>query len=197
MESKFTKIKSLHAFPIQERIMVVKYLCNQCNYKSLSPVNIKNHKLLSHQVTVNIKHVSEYKCSKCGIEFLTNDSLKEHMIDEHIPCFICGVEYASKQLQDQHFIFSHQNLILLCDECDYPCLTQTKLNIHLETMHNAILFSCISCKFKSTKTENFLTHRAQIHKVIENKCDFCFKNFRSRVDLKTHLSLYQYFSKDE
>ena len=110
------------------------FKCERCEFSGQKKI-MEEH-LMS-------KHTEQYPCQMCGIIFVNDNSLKDHIIAEHtspphvvpFPCGKCGLVLATFPLLQDHMNSHHNQGIVKCRFCDLTAETEDSLEEHILQNH--------------------------------------------------------------
>ena len=123
------------------------------------------------QTHIKNKHSSwkNKKCTKCGLQLMSQEELREHI----------RIEHPAKETEYN------------CEKCPYQATSQEELNKHFQSAHTMDPERfCNECKFQ-TKTNSELTaHKISKHPSKDNiRCRVCGETFLSKPKLMEHRKL--------
>ena len=157
----------------------------------------------------NVTQKRRFHCKQCDKSFTVKQSLKRHIMTEHIglkvPCPKCDEKFKQKVHMKRHLLIKHGNAgKWVCDsyKCDFNeengtvsylrCKLQFKrseaLKRHKEVNHEiGNQYECKICD-KNFSYKHSLIEHSNIHKGKKpHKCNHCGKCFRQKSHLATHL----------
>ena len=73
-----------------------------------------------------------------------------------------------------------------CEECDYRYKDKWQLKIHVESIHEGIIYRCSECNMKFSRKETFNMHTIAKHKGLVFQCDVCESKCSTPSNLKFH-----------
>ena len=151
-----------------------KFACNICRYSSISLNLLEQHQKETHgnrlscdqcvytfSDSFKLKHHKEsfhdgirYPCDLCAFKSTTQRGLKQHKKKFHHTCDLC-----EHKLEDQYTLSVHikecsagekiavikDNNHLICDQCGYEAITDSRLAAHMTTKHGLSLFPGVEC----------------------------------------------------
>ena len=146
----------------------VSFQCDKCPKKFIKKVYLTNHLLRFHHLA------KENLCLHCGQAFLTSESLKRHITDEHFSsvtfkCDICEKMFKRKDKWKNHIAIHSGIRPFECDICHKNFITKTKLNEHLRRHNGEKRFSCLLCAKVYSGSHDLRKHMKKMHaKVAKN-----------------------------
>jgi KRAB domain-containing zinc finger protein len=154
------------------------YPCGQCEHVDHDESQLKQHHNECHK----------NKCTLCHFVSRSTRGLANHVRNQHTGgnrchvCNICEVQLSSVRSLREHMVSKHDvgyELNIQCshDDCDYVCLTKSRLNLHIKIVHLGIRDKvCSECDFKSGYTKDLNYHLYKVHgigrKPIEHRCPY-------------------------
>ena len=131
--------------------------CTQCDYKTAKKNYLDNHTRSRHPK-------SKIKCTKCDVTCAFPSKLKQHDKIVHM-----GIKRDNRYKCENH-LCQHfgkptcedlmQHSLLFCKQCDYSTKTKDEMKIHIQGVHEGIVYPCEHCSFVS-KRKNVLTSHAR------------------------------------
>ena len=142
--------------------------CKVCGFESQS-YKVWQH-CFKHQI-----------CTKCNLDFQSENDFANHMSKIHklnFKCQKCGKVYLSIEGCKHHMKKCKDK----CNECDYQTTSKNALWVHNYAMHQ----SCTKCETKKfPSTNSFLEHMVNKHG-INLKCENCDQIFKWTKRKKEH-----------
>ena len=140
------------------------------------------------------KYAKEFKCNDCGASFVFKSKLQCHINAVHLKlkpyeCNQCKKSFSLKERMVQHA----QKIHLNCADCDYSSISESRLKIHLETVHQkARTHKCDQCQKSFSRKGALNTHikgycKGFHQKIKAYKCQDCNKNFSNKYVLASHV----------
>ncbi|XP_065348023.1 zinc finger protein ZFP2-like isoform X1 [Cloeon dipterum] len=128
----------------------------------------------------------KYQCSKCAKGFVQETNYLEHIAKAHDSfCKTCKRYFISARDRIAH------SCLYKCRHCDFSAKTHTKLQVHIENIHeNGIEFECDICKEKFLSKRSLISHIVASgidHSFIGTYCSICNYDYRSMYSLKLHI----------
>ena len=178
-------IKRIKLFEHENRHQ--KFKAYECSYANCAKAFYTKYSLLIHQG----EHTGcmPYQCDKCGLKFMTANSLKRHTLrhirDENSwTCTICQTNCKSKLnlLNHQQAEHGGEHLPIKCEVCtksfQLPEQLKRHMKYHINTEH-----LCSDCGEMFLTKRKLQFHMAQ-HKLFT--CNSCSRVFEGRVSLRSH-----------
>lgn len=143
-------------------------------------------------VIVNIS-----KCSVCGKEFASKNTLKQHIKSNHPGlhfCTVCFDAFTTKDHLNTHKMQQHKSSNS-CPECNRYFTTKHALNQHRLKEHNVVtsatkkdnkIFSCTKCKASFSMVSDLNRHVLSHTGVKPFKCKQCGVAFTRKSSLNKH-----------
>ena len=111
---------------------VVRYNCEQCEYKSTTKSNLKSHKLTKHEGV-------KYNCDQCEYKATTKGNLKRHKLSKHesyrFKCGLCELTFVRGHVLARHVkrvhVREHMNQ---CEYCDHHFTTKASTRAYIKTI---------------------------------------------------------------
>ena len=130
----------------------VKVTCPFCDSECTNNINLKAHIEKEHMKTSPEK-VTE------GID------IEQNVVESIIKCNDCGEEFLSKQTLDEHVSQVHTDNSILqhCRFCKLVLTTLPLLKDHESQCHKSLQTSCGYCDFVAIKEENLKEHMFENH----------------------------------
>ena len=69
-----------------------------------------------------------------------------------------------------------------CIQCDFTAVHISKLNRHLQEVHEGVLFPCSQCEYRATEKGNLKKHVKSTHENIKYPCSEC--EYKATVKVK-------------
>lgn len=188
MSEPFETAEALY-FHLNSHNDLLPYTCSIC---------VKETVEIKQVTTLNIHkrmHLLPVPCSHCDKRFISNNSLRLHLIMQHQdleadsaapkPCPTCGKEFLSEKALKFH-MHSH-NQKTNCEICGKMYYSKTKLKLHIQRVHeNAGKVECQVCH-KMLKTLDALqSHMKVMHSEAKLQCKYCPKTYTSKGSLQCH-----------
>lgn len=188
------------------------YECHICRRKYSKIQGLKRHMKSKHVAKSKNSHSkivnrTRVKCTICGKEFASKDSLKSHKYRSHdkqnwTECLICNRSYDNlkRHMQNVHSEES-QTKNHVCHICGAAYKQMSGLTKHMETKHSEDgEFFCHICNNgKNYRSKWYLKkHFAIVHAYVEQsgreysnafECDLCKERFPSSNTLRQHVRM--------
>ena len=111
------------------------HMCDQCEYKSIHSINLRNHIKMHHSNFIRQCKQCDYKCKKF-------DSLKVHMQVQHegmkIACDQCDNKFSRLDNLKTHIQTKHTKKQFKCDKCEFSTIVERKFKSH-NRKHNVLI----------------------------------------------------------
>lgn len=171
------------------------YKCVICSLKTTLKMRMLKH-VATH------KHVQQYVCDTCGVEFSTKSKLSYHRAvcaQEKPQCDCCGKVFANKMTLKYHLKLLPQNksdkpkekLFIPCKGCDKIFHSKKSYRAHV-VIHDGLTYPCPICG-KLFQWKRNLARHTRNHKEKEagelHECRACGKSFASRDCYNNHMRL--------
>lgn len=176
------------------------FKCNLCNKTFANNFNLKRH-ILTHT------NQTPFVCDLCGLRFSRQDNLKNHLVFHSLgdnSCTSCGQQFQDLAALRQH-VDEGSNChtrkfrrSLSCNLCFKKFSLFSSLNTH-KLLHTNESVICGHCSNPYANKKKLLTHIRSVHQKPDVKpflCNFCGKQYRSKIALDAHVSSHQGFGKN-
>ncbi|KAF5285296.1 hypothetical protein FQA39_LY04395 [Lamprigera yunnana] len=181
--TKKCKFKTPRIFSLTPQLKTIyKYICNECDYKTLWRWKLKEHG--------KIHTGDEYKCKLCDFKTPWKQNLKQHVKihnDDKYKCKECHYKTVRKDQLKAH-IRIHTGEEYKCNECDYKTPWKQRLKAHAK-IHTGNKYNCNECDFKTLSELNLREHM-KIHSGEEYKCSECDYKTVRKCHLKRHMKIH-------
>lgn len=178
----------------------------QCSIRGCSIKFARKDHLVAHNVSVHSKSV--YHCDMCEKSFRCMFALRGHLKRMHnnqskfeCPLLSCPKQFSRRANLKEHVLCDHQAFFgiqrtFCCYICNYTCLKQLSLRLHMKNMH--IKGKCLTCPISKCLKKFYFAcelkkHLAGSHSHGDgpaHQCDLCKKSFSTRQSLQQHMSLH-------
>lgn len=183
----------------------VQLSCHACDFTTLSKNELKLHQVEHHQAPKKQKKDIHHaqRCDYCNTEFISNEHLKDHLVQNHWSvlnqCGLCGDRFLKAQDLGVHCRLgnckprgiqqqSKAQDQLKCAECHFQTDQLNKLLYHQAVRHHeqneVDLYKCHLCS-KSLKKSRLLSHMS-IHGDA-HRCNQCYRIFSTLQKLTAHM----------
>ncbi|CAK1591603.1 unnamed protein product [Parnassius mnemosyne] len=131
---------------------------------------------------------SFYKCEHCYKGFMTESTLKNHML-KHDPkrgeyeCDVCWGRWPEPRLLRWHIVSSHERKYI-CKLCDHVSRSSHRAREHSK-WHTGFTFDCQICGATFAKSTSHLTH-IRLQHPSNHCCDVCGESFIGEYGLRMH-----------
>ena len=119
--------------------------------------------------------------------------------EEEIKCPMCDFQTTSKQGLKIHNSKVHSKINFAdfpaaCDVCEQVLSNIKELNQHKkrEHMFHTVKFQCNECQFMANEPQTLQVHFGMEHST-KKQCGLCDKEFTSKKELETHLTICEIF----
>ncbi|XP_065088615.1 zinc finger protein 62-like isoform X2 [Ochlerotatus camptorhynchus] len=150
------------------------------------------------------------KCSHCGIEETSADTLARHILIHHEPvaCDLCGITFPSLSLALHHKETQHKQSKMKCPHCLMQFCVTIRLNTHVSicekrtvpceccgkmyTDETAVKRHWSKLKYVKSKKKGLKNTKTPPHVksgLSQTKCDYCNEEFSSPGHLIHHLQI--------
>ncbi|XP_058065890.1 GDNF-inducible zinc finger protein 1-like [Anopheles bellator] len=143
-------------------------ICEMCGHRSYSKQRMDKHKMLTHGIVGNDKHVV-VNCRYCGKAFQRAERLRAHIIFNHtqkgqtFQCDICGRNYPNSRALYEHKTRIHSTKSFPCEYCGKVFGRKIYLSDHLSTHTGIRKYECKICGVKYSSRGNIANHRKRKH----------------------------------
>ena len=161
----------------------VLFKCSICSYSSTKKHLFKLHKLTRH---TDVKH----KCTECEYTHRFPNRVKSHYKQVHfkIPRSLkCRIKSCNDGQKGICELPIHSRLF--CDQCKFSSKYTQNLNIHIEMVHDGIVYRCDLCSDFYTNSKKKLNyHKRCVHNPKHFSCEEegCSFTSKRKEDLKMH-----------
>ena len=152
----------------------VKHKCAYCDYTHYYPSTIKTHESQVHKKIARISGKENMVCNDKQCPHFFTKECKE--IENHGRHFCTKCEYTTKRTADLkvHIQSVHEGVVFSCEECHYSDLNKRRLTKHIRSVHEGVIFSCDECQFSSKEKRRLNQHIQAVHEGEKpNKCNQC------------------------
>ena len=129
--------------------------CDECDYENVKGSNLYVHKRQHH-----MKHLKQ-KCSECNNTYHYPSTLKKHFKQVHLKIrrkqnggnsykVICRKKDCL-DYEQQHCKEMDIHKVFACDQCSFSNQRKDSLNIHIQSVHEGVVFKCDQCTVFSAK----------------------------------------------
>ncbi|XP_021919494.1 zinc finger protein 62-like isoform X2 [Zootermopsis nevadensis] len=211
--------KNLSTMSLKKRV----YVCSICGLRTYTENHMKRHfkshvaiekkiyechicnKVLTTRSNLN-RHLSNHEncpgivmCKLCNEELTDRLHLKQHLEDQHTGpqhCSFCNMEFTSKRAFKEHELTHPERAIHQCGICHKRFLTQLRLRVHMENIHDRPkdgdaeekTFKCHICSKILTTYHNLKRHVRNHEKSSGSvKCTLCSEELTDKLHLRQHV----------
>ncbi|XP_028159481.1 proteoglycan 4-like isoform X3 [Ostrinia furnacalis] len=167
--------------------------CDECNQYS------DKTRLQKHKDTVHAKD-PQFSCEYCPAQFNAITKLTRHVRthagDRSYPCKYCDKTFIKSHHYTRHLRLKHSttmgtdalsDLMLRCDQCNEPFVTQDELIYH-SAIHATQDLTCPLCQEKFQDVDSVTTHIKSHVTGVEFMCELCELIFTSKEKLDKHMT---------
>ena len=119
-------------------------------------------------------------CRHCQLLFWSFDSLKHHMMNDHL---------VSKIFKHNYRNIEKKVAVFKCFQCLKKFACSKDLNRHIDSIHYEEYYDCEYCDEKFTRKDNYLRHKRTSHMDLYPKycCKECGKKFSRKATFERHM----------
>ena len=164
--------------------------CKDCNFEGMSLKGLEEHVSAVH------RNEKSYKCHICPKMYARQQTLKDHIKDNHEPhfkghtCDKCEFVGKSKSSIIYHVQMSHSNLKkFVCQTCDMSYPNRVSLLCHINSVHKGVRHTCDICNTSFSQKSSMLKHKRDHHgeeSKLNKQCDLCGKILAREEQMKVH-----------
>ena len=162
--------------------------CNSCAYNATDSSSLKKHQQAFHE---GIRH----PCNHCEYKAAFKCSLKIHYLSQHkditFPCNECDFQGSTPSNLKTHEKSKHKKSIdkipYICGTCERLFVSMSKLNEHVQSLHEGIKYDCNNCKYQASNTRILKRHKKAIHEGLRHPCDQCDYQGYDKSNLRIHI----------
>ena len=122
----------------------------------------------------NKQEGGSFICSKCKVEFDTNNGLWYHKMSKHevlrYKCHKCDHSFTLHYELTRHKKSKHEGMNYECPHCDYKSTTQSNLTKHKQSKHEGVRYNCDQCDHTTTQRSQLIIHIQSKHEGVIYKC---------------------------
>lgn len=159
--------------------------CEKCNMTFITISEKQNH--------INVKHVNDYKCCKCGAMLKSAENLRRHMLCHSInakhSCTLCKARFKHLRSLRLHLLTCGKNVLaqsemikkknkncikglFMCAICGKRFSVKPSVSRHIRIVHHGERpHQCLDCGKCFTSKYNLGVHRMKAHVVNEGDDD--------------------------
>ena len=188
--------------------------CPECNQELKALRYLVSHFRKSHgRLPPGYEGKEKFMCDQCSSVFLTEASLKNHIISKHIKvpekimCYECNQEFNESRYLVQHYKYVHNDIPpgfenkeqFMCDRCPSVFFSKLSLKQHCKTKHavdggppppSYSAESRKNCPLCEKTFSSYLRRREHIkskhEKDTPHKCDECHRSYGTLTCLRVH-----------
>ncbi|XP_058449923.1 zinc finger protein OZF-like [Malaya genurostris] len=198
----FRRYTKRRALVMHQRQMYIEKLfhCQDCNEEFLTETELKDHKE-SHSKHKMGRKGQLPKCCACYAQFETDELVKQHAIEIHLPeskttigdsenqftCDVCFRRYKTKRVLLDHKSKPYRTKQYQCSQCGRIFRDKCALSDHERCHQGEQPFVCPVCSKRFAIKDSFRKH-VRSHTIEEDrfKCEICSKGFKTKGNLKDH-----------
>ncbi|XP_055928681.1 uncharacterized protein LOC129959791 [Argiope bruennichi] len=147
------------------------------------------HYLIQHMETDN----HDYKCQKCGLQYLQPGSRRLHIQQVH-PDIATTCEFCGLKMQSTQAVWGHlktHGIVHECQSCHRRFLHKEQVNTHMETHDPPVQCPWEGCS-RHLVTKISLYFHLKTHRGDEDhKCPYCQKGFMKEKLLEAHIKTHE------
>lgn len=147
------------------------------------------HYLVQHMETDN----HDYKCQKCGLQYLQPGSRRLHIQQVHQE-IATTCEFCSLKLQTTQAVWGHlktHGIVHECDNCHRRFLHKEQVTTHMEAHEPPVQCPWKGC-VRQLVTKISLYYHLKTHQGDEDyKCPYCSKSFFKQKLLEAHMRIHE------
>ncbi|XP_001657145.2 zinc finger protein draculin [Aedes aegypti] len=181
--------------------------CKQCDEEFANVYVLQKHVQLNHQRKLKLRELEELRmrsniCCGCRKKFDSQEELKEHAIEVHLPqrespdgensveCDICYKTYKCFKYLKAHRLRFFKKKNLICAQCGKIFREKAQLEGHEDSHRNVRRYECPVCHAKFSMKASWQAH-VRYHDAQEiYNCEYCGKSFRKKGLMKAHLRIH-------
>lgn len=157
-------------------------VCPQCK-KSIRNTSMRRH-LLSHLDL-------PYRCTRCTLFFTSEAALEKHRQEKHIGEFVCrycGMEYRFKNSLAEHIQTRHLGTAKMyeCPVCGVKMCRKSHMDDHMNVHNNVNPYSCEICGKSYKNKSAYKRHLKDCGSGNKYICDECGQIYKSATGLQDH-----------
>ncbi|XP_028159479.1 RE1-silencing transcription factor-like isoform X1 [Ostrinia furnacalis] len=193
--STFLSVEELEAHLIKHsRHIELNFPCKVCGKRYSDKTRLQKHK-----DTVHAKD-PQFSCEYCPAQFNAITKLTRHVRthagDRSYPCKYCDKTFIKSHHYTRHLRLKHSttmgtdalsDLMLRCDQCNEPFVTQDELIYH-SAIHATQDLTCPLCQEKFQDVDSVTTHIKSHVTGVEFMCELCELIFTSKEKLDKHMT---------
>ena len=165
---------------------VVKNKCNYCDYTHYYPNRVKVHENYIHKKIPRITGKKNMVCKNIQCpNFCTTEC---NMLEKHGRHLCTKCKFATKKPSDLklHIERVHEGVVFSCEECQYSHTSRRQFTDHIRTVHEGVVFSCNLCQYSAQERRNLNDHIRAVHEGAVFTCKMCKASLKTEKSLKDH-----------
>lgn len=159
-------------------------ICSECGKSYSSKRDLDRHILLIHAKLI--------QCTKCRIEFKTNQDLAKHRMESKMcwryKCNVCNERFPGMVGKAKHIAEQHRETmnVIKCSSCPETFPDRSRYRKHFIIAHTT-KFACSFCDQRFMNSQPLKDHIAAFHTGAKDYvCDVCEKSFARKKSLAQH-----------
>ena len=141
-------------------------ICEKCDYKTSKDERMREHILVRHSER-------KHKCAECDYQHHFANRVRSHFKQVHMG--IPRKNEKCKSTQCLNFgtavcLWLEDHGLFQCEQCNFTAKRQDQLKIHVDSVHEGILFSFKQSEFSAKSKHTMNTHNQSVHEGIVFQC---------------------------
>ena len=165
----------------------VKNKCSYCDYTHYYPNRVKIHENHIHKKIPRITHKKRMVCNNIQCPYFCTRECT--VLENHGLHFCTKCKYATKRTSDLklHIQRVHEGVVFSCEECDHSNTSRWQLTRHIRSVHEGVVFSCDECQYSAPEKRNLNEHIRAVHEGVDLTCKICQVSLKTEKSLKDHI----------